>query len=142
MVSLGDGRVRIEAQTREQQAKRQRIQVSPLGLAGGFSCPGQLQEGEEVGVCWGQGVAGAGQWGCGGGGWAVSPEGREAPGRNGRAGLKHCAPTLRPLLLQIPFPFSFWALVTFGAKLTNIGLENFTIFLTSSSHILDSQILI
>lgn len=94
-----------------------------------------------MGVCWGQGVAGAGQWGCGGGGWAVSLEGREAPGRNRRAGLKHCVPTLRPLLLQIPSPFSFWALVTFGAKLTNIGLENFTTFLTSSSHILDSQIL-
>lgn len=44
MVSLGDGRDRIESQTREQQAKRQRVQVSPLGMAGGFSCPGQLQE--------------------------------------------------------------------------------------------------
>lgn len=103
--------------------------------------PGQLQESEEVGVCWGQG------WQVQGSGAVVVVAGPSAwrvvrpPGRTGVLDSSTVLP-LEATAAQIPFPFSFWALVTFGAKLTNIGLENITIFLPSSSHILDSQILI
>lgn len=97
------------------------------------------------------GTVGVVEWrrvrGRGEGSWEVSLEG---PGSLGGVGApdpgavlanltRSCRWQEPPRLLLFPF---LSAPVTFCAKTTNVVLENFATFFMSSSHILDSQILI